>query len=172
MTWCLISVNSESEPVKGIAEDRVITHICFVLNVTITNTTQCYQACRVYPIKYAHGFIVPLLWLYHPILVNPCNWLNHIRSPWSWSCDCLRGNEVTMEDMYKIKPWWRHQMETFSALLALYAGNSLGTGEFSAQRPVTQSFDVFFDLRLNKRLSTKIVRLVIWGAIAPIMTSL
>ena len=29
----------------------------------------------------------------------------------------------------------------------------LGTGEFPAQRPVTRSFDVFFDLRLNKRLS-------------------
>ena len=28
-----------------------------------------------------------------------------------------------------------------------------GTGEFPAQRPVTRSFDVFFDLRLNKRLS-------------------
>ena len=27
------------------------------------------------------------------------------------------------------------------------------TGEFTAQRPVTQSFDVFFDLRLNKELS-------------------
>ena len=47
--------------------------------------------------------------------------------------------------------WWRHQMETFSALLALCAGNSLVTGEFPAQRPVTRSFDVFFDLRLNKR---------------------
>ena len=33
------------------------------------------------------------------------------------------------------------------------AGNSPVTGEFPAQRPVTQSFDVFFDLRLNKRLS-------------------
>ena len=49
--------------------------------------------------------------------------------------------------------WWRHQMETFSALLALCAGNSPVTGEFPAQRPVTQSFDVFFDLHLNKRLS-------------------
>ena len=35
----------------------------------------------------------------------------------------------------------------------LCAGNSPVTGEFSAQRPVTRSFDVFFDLRLNKRLS-------------------
>ena len=44
-------------------------------------------------------------------------------------------------------------MITFSALLAICAGNSLVTGEFPAQRPVTRSFDVFFDLRLNKRLS-------------------
>ena len=49
--------------------------------------------------------------------------------------------------------WWRHQMETFSALLVLCSGNSPVTGEFPAQRPVTRSFDVFFDLRLNKRLS-------------------
>ena len=45
-------------------------------------------------------------------------------------------------------------METFSALLAICAGNSPVTGEFSAQRPVTRSFDVvFFYLRLNKWLS-------------------
>ena len=42
-------------------------------------------------------------------------------------------------------------METFSALLALCAGNSAITGEFPTQRPVTRSFDVFFDLRVNKR---------------------
>ena len=40
-----------------------------------------------------------------------------------------------------------------SALLALCVGNSPVTGEFPSQRPVTRSFDVFFDLRLNKRLS-------------------
>ena len=44
-------------------------------------------------------------------------------------------------------------MEAFSTLPALCAGNSPVTGEFPAQRPVTQSFDVFFELRLNKRLS-------------------
>ena len=48
--------------------------------------------------------------------------------------------------------WWRHQMETISALLAISAGNSPVLGEFPAQRPVTRSFDVFFDLRLNTRL--------------------
>ena len=47
-------------------------------------------------------------------------------------------------------PWWRHQMETFSMLLAICAGNSPGTagnspvpGEFPAQRPVTRSLLMF-----------------------------
>ena len=44
-------------------------------------------------------------------------------------------------------------METLSALLAICVGNSPVPGEFPTQRPVTRSFDVFFDLRLNKRLS-------------------
>ena len=44
-------------------------------------------------------------------------------------------------------------METFSALLAICAGNSPVTCEFPAQRPVARSFDVLFDLRPNKRLS-------------------
>ena len=52
-------------------------------------------------------------------------------------------------------------METFSALLALGERNPPVTGEFPSQRPVTRSFDVLFDLSL-----------VIWDAIALIMTSL
>ena len=44
-------------------------------------------------------------------------------------------------------------METFCPLLAICAGNSPVTREFPAQRPVTRSFDAFFDLRPNKRLS-------------------
>ena len=43
-------------------------------------------------------------------------------------------------------------METLSALLAICTGNSLASGEVPAQRPVTRSFDVFFDMCLNKRL--------------------
>ena len=58
-----------------------------------------------------------------------------------------------MIQSHKKTSWWRHQMETFSALLALFVGNSPVTGEFPTQRPVTQSFDVFFYLGLNKQLS-------------------
>ena len=59
-------------------------------------------------------------------------------------------------------------MEPFSALLALCAGNSPVTGEFSSQRPGKRSFDIFVDLRLNKRLSA-VLRLVIWYVIALIV---
>ena len=51
-----------------------------------------------------------------------------------------------------VTSWWRHQMDAFSALQALCEGNSPVTGEFPSQRPVAQSFDVFFDLRLNTGL--------------------
>ena len=60
--------------------------------------------------------------------------------------------DVAVDTVTERPPWWRHQMETFSALLALCAGNSPVTGEFPAQRPVTRSFDVIFDQRLNKEL--------------------
>ena len=44
-------------------------------------------------------------------------------------------------------------METVSVLMAIFAGYSPVTGEFPAERPATRSFDVFFDLRPNKRSS-------------------
>ena len=51
-----------------------------------------------------------------------------------------------------------HSMMTSSngsifRVTGLCVRNSPVTAEFPSQRPVTRSFDVFFDLRLNKRLS-------------------
>ena len=51
----------------------------------------------------------------------------------------LEESVVTMRNA-----WWRHQIETFFALLAICGGNSPVTGKSHAQRPVTRSFDVFF----------------------------
>ena len=70
-----------------------------------------------------------------------------VSHPQGWVSNFL----LCLWDTFKI--WWRHKMETFSALLAICSGNSPVIGEFPAQRPVTQGFDVLFDLRLNKRLS-------------------
>ena len=54
--------------------------------------------------------------------------------------------------LYIDSPWWRHQMEAFSALLALCEGNPPVTSGFPSHRLVTRNFDVFFDLLLDQRL--------------------
>ena len=61
------------------------------------------------------------------------------------------NSQPTLASTETCVTWWRHQ--TFSALLAICAGNSPVPGEFPTQRPVTRRFNIFFDLRLNKRLS-------------------
>ena len=94
-----------------------------------------------------------------------------IFTKWLHSYSWYLSNISLWRDKYHDIAWWRHQMETFSALLAICAGNTPVTGEFPAQMTVTRSFGVFFHLCLNKRFSKRIVRLVIWDAIAPIMTS-
>ena len=53
---------------------------------------------------------------------------------------------------------WRHQMETISALLAICEWNPPVTSGFPSQRPVTRSFDVFFDPHMNKRLNKQSIR--------------
>ena len=63
--------------------------------------------------------------------------IHHIKGQWRGKCFHLMTSSCKAS---RSAAWWRHKMETFSALLA-------------AQRPLTRSFDVFFDLRLNKRLS-------------------
>ena len=77
-------------------------------------------------------------WWFEPqimIQIQACR-LYHVAADWiKWSGYCNHS--------------WCHQMETFFMLLALCAGNSPVTGEFPSQRPVTWSFDVFFDLRIN-----------------------
>ena len=50
-------------------------------------------------------------------------------------------------------PWCHHQMEPFSALLALCGRIPLVTGAFPSQRPMTWSYNVIFDLLLDKQLS-------------------
>ena len=92
----------------------------------------------------------PSLYLdqYWPIYMSPYGitrpqWVNTLRSEQNG----IHSADGIFKDIYFT--WWHHQMETFSALL----GNSLVTGEFPSQRPVTWSFDVLFDLHLNKQLS-------------------
>ena len=101
-----------------------------------------------------------LQWIFFEMLAFSFNKMLLKMSSVKWQPFCLGLNVLRISNYIPQKitdvityPWWRHQMETFSASLAFCAENSPVPGEFSAQRSVTRSFDVFFDLRLNKRLS-------------------
>ena len=106
---------------------------------------------------------VQKVWFNHATLVFSVNRIlcNHVKSRANFvvTNDAQRCHKDNLRRRYWRQcwhhgnSWWRHQMETFSALLVIGAGNSPVPGEFPAQRPVTRGFDVFFDLRLNKQLS-------------------
>ena len=70
--------------------------------------------------------------------------------------DKIRSKRVSC-GLYKSKrKWWRHatmMMSSNGNISHVCAGNSPVTGQFPTQRSVTRSFDVFFDLRMNKQLS-------------------
>ena len=88
------------------------------------------------------------IWDYNTVsLYSTLRWYQSVLKFFKWVAETWLQDSITNDI------WWRHQLETFPALLALCARNSPVTGEFPSQRPVTRSFDVFFDLRLNKRLS-------------------
>ena len=114
----------------------------------------------VYPIKYAKHLCCALFCCGY---ISSSQWIHETHLP-----IVFRFTSLSLEQscpfrlltwfiwdygLYMLVSWWRHQMEAFPALLAICAGNSPVPGEFPTQRPVTRSFDVFFDMRLNKRLS-------------------
>ena len=111
--------------------------------------------------KYGNFFFVLKTTNQMQMLVDPYRRLSHIRYPRNSFQEkkikkshlCIHTGARWTNLKGGLHLWWRHQMETFSTLLTIGAGNSPLTCEFPAQRPVTRSFVVFFDLRLNTRLS-------------------
>ena len=49
------------------------------------------------------------------------------------------------------KPWYRHRMETVSALPVLSEGNPPVIGRFPSPRAINAGLDVIFDISRNKR---------------------
>ena len=76
---------------------------------------------------------------------NPVNYKYHI----IWLCPRITSFATLSRFLHISR--CSHQMDTFSALLAICVGNLPVTGEFPMQRPVTRNFDVFFDLCLSKQ---------------------
>ena len=110
---------------------------------------------------------------------SECYLVHHRHNSWLGVCLCIFINSLRAEYIrrnvkeyicifiipghgivagcYDSFSWWRHQMEIFSALLALCAGNSPVTG-FLWSVPQT----------VEQTLETQVT----WDVIAPIMTSL
>ena len=96
-------------------------------------TIQCVTLWTVDSILCMYDFMLWLHFYFMPCfyLCIPCFY--HVCILWNMLCQK-----------------WRNKQATTTSHLC---GEFTGPGEFPAQRAVTRSFDVFFDLRLNKRLS-------------------
>ena len=92
-----------------------------------------------------------------------------------WAVATAPIRRIEWRDVYQDKPWQpaMYNDDVIKGKLfrvtALCAGNSLVTGEIRLHRPLTRKFDVFFDMRPNKRFINN-RGLVIWDVL--IMTSL
>ena len=91
------------------------------------------------------------------------NWLNFIEMGSFWSVSLyiyiytISRQTSLMQRLLtrstEAFTWWRHQNGNILRVTGPLWGESNVTGGFPSQRPVTWSFDVFFDFRLNKRLN-------------------
>ena len=76
-----------------------------------------------------------------------------------WDLDCVAGFMQKASGVHAGSTFWgSNRMMTSSngnifRVTGPLCGEFTGPGEFPTQKPVTRSFHVFFDLRLNKRLS-------------------
>ena len=153
-----------------------IKWICFILSLTNILSTTVHHSKSIFLVLYLTNnisttvtqskwiYLVLRLTNYISMTVAQSKWVFSVlcltndtsttvsRSKWICLVQCLANNKQMWCWVRNI-PWWRYQMETFSALLALGLGNLLVTGEFPSQRPMTRCFDAFFDMHLNKRLN-------------------
>ena len=97
------------------------------------------QACAVPAVI---SLALQITMLMAPIVISAWPFPMAMRH-WGKHAEChhIKGPSCRIGCRY-CRTGWRHRMETFSALLVI-----------STQRPVTRSFDAFFDLLLNKRMN-------------------
>ena len=88
-------------------------------------TEECCARSMYHSRTWTSNYIPQILW---DVITCPCPWYLLLVQHSSIYC------AIYSESRRLYNAWWRHQMETFSALLALCAGNSPGTGEFPSQK--------------------------------------
>ena len=104
------------------------------------------RSCHVTVLVLNSNLLLTFIWKQ---ICDICAQYTFLHKMYTYQSQPCKITHKTLNQWYQgitIWPWWRHQMEAFSALLA----HCVVTGEFPAQRLVTRSFNIFFDL--NKRL--------------------
>ena len=123
-----------------------------ILNWSVTSHTSTYSARFGNTTKIAHLFASvkrSTRFQSRPTLLAAY----FMKPPVGKRTSILKENHRHGSDSWQgTSPWWRHHMETFSALPALCEVNQPVTGGFPSQRPVTRNFAIFFDLRPIRRL--------------------
>ena len=93
----------------------------------------------------------------------------HRRKPISRACTLWHGSFTRNTERYIVKiPWWRHQMETFSASLTLCEGNSPSPVNFPHKGQWRGAL-MFLWSAPEQTIEQTIETPVIWDAIAIIM---
>ena len=89
-----------------------------------------------------------------------------------YTFECV-GSKSSIQNILPLErsSWWRHQMETFSALLAIFKGNSPVTSEFPHKGQWRGALMFSFIFVWKKKFELTIETPVIWDTITPIMTS-
>ena len=137
-----------SDVIMGAMVSQITSHRIMIYFFYIRDT--CIYFVHKIPIMTSYTYIVvhvvvSNVYQYSSIAITIVDRLSN-----AMSC---RDTLYTGASLHNCISWWRHQLETFPLNWPFVRGIHRSPGEFPSQRPVTQSFDVFFDLPLNKRLS-------------------
>ena len=163
---------------RGFYKCNVFSHCQGLMNLAINKITLTTWGITNDPasinnhmsrVGWNHLFITKLHWcnrwnlvmekLFHLTLYNGCNYLSMLevklmpvgkRGLWGYRMHCClhlaSGGDVS---------GMMTSSNNFSSLLSLCEGNPPVIDGFPSQRQMTRSFDVSFDLRLNKQLSKR-----------------
>ena len=109
----------------------------------LSNNQFVYTYIRLFLIG-SYSFYRNFKWIYEKFPWRKC--INNV--------SCTMVAVLSPSWWAKIRWPWRDLYNTMTSSNGnIFRVRGLLCGEFPTQRPVTRSFDVFFDLRLNKRLS-------------------
>ena len=148
----LAIISSDNGLSSGRSQAIIWTNTAILLIGALwTNFSKIWIEIHIFPFKKMHfkmssGYLRPCF------AASMCLWhiatgIRESTSKVFCSPSCCLIRHLCLDDVIK----WKHFPRYWP--FVPWSGEVTGLGEFPTQRPVTRSFDVFFDLRLNKRLS-------------------